>query len=171
MTTAYIGVGSNIEPQTNIPRALTLLVADAVAIVSVSTFYTTQPLGRVDQNDYINGVICLNTDKSLRGLRNCLRTIEAMLGRVRTSDRQAAREIDLDILIFGDTILDDDVVTIPDPDILDRPFLHVSLLELSPSLVLPGMDRPLAELCDAGRPGDMRPHVDLTEQLKGDWNE
>lgn len=142
----FIGVGSNIEPETNIRRAAAALSRHA-ELVAASTFYRTSAIDRPDQSDFLNGVFEIRSGNDPLDLKHCvLRPIEDRLGRVRGGDRYAARTIDLDILIHGNTVLNCEDLVIPDPDIRTRAFVAVPLLELCPDLVLPGTGEALRDL-------------------------
>ncbi|UCD29308.1 MAG: 2-amino-4-hydroxy-6-hydroxymethyldihydropteridine diphosphokinase, partial [Planctomycetota bacterium] len=118
----FIAVGSNIDPEINILQALKR-IKEPVKITGISTFYQTPPIERPVQQPFLNGVWRIETLMSARTLKfNCLRTIENELGRVRTEDKYAARTIDLDIIIYGDMVIDEPDLQIPDPDIYTRSF-------------------------------------------------
>lgn len=142
----YIAVGSNIDPEENVPASVRLL-ALSVDIVAVSTFYWTAPLDRPEQARFLNGVVQITTNLEPRPLKfDVLRPIEARLGRVRGSDRHAARTIDLDVALWDDRVIDEEGLRIPDPDVRTRSFIAVPLLELAPDLVLPDTGERLASL-------------------------
>jgi 2-amino-4-hydroxy-6-hydroxymethyldihydropteridine diphosphokinase len=163
---AYIGLGSNIEPEQNLARALELL-ARRVDLLSISTFYRTAPLGRSDQPAFLNGACCVATSLAPRTLKfDVLRGIERALGRVRTADKFAPRTADLDILLYGDTICADDDLRIPDPEIRERPFVAVPLLELAPDAVLPDTGERLADLSVAHRREGLRAVKGFSEELQ-----
>jgi 2-amino-4-hydroxy-6-hydroxymethyldihydropteridine diphosphokinase len=161
----YIGVGSNIDPAENVKEALRLL-AERVRIVGISTFFESEPLGRPEQPAFYNGVLEIDTDIPARALKfEVLRSIEAKLGRRRIADKFAARTIDLDVIIYGDLVIDEEDLTIPDPDILERAFLAVPLLELAPDLTLPGSGRLLKEICEMLDCGGMKPLRTYSREL------
>ncbi len=129
----YIAVGSNIEPEKNIVAAVGELRKSADDIF-VSTFYRTKPLTRPEQADFRNGVVHLRTLLERAEIeRDLLKPIEARLGRVRTTDKHAARTIDLDLAVYCE---DGQAVWIDD-DVLRRNFIAVPLAELAPMLRLP----------------------------------
>ena len=161
----YISVGSNIEPEANIPRGLQLL-SRSIPLVGVSMFYRTPAIDRPEQPDYLNGVVVLETDRPPGRLRELLREIEHALGRERTGDLYAARTLDLDILLYGDAIVSGDGLEIPDPDITARPFLAAGLLELAPGLRLPGADMDLTQQIDNAAVAALAPAPALTRELK-----
>ena len=145
MATAYVGVGSNIEPETNVIRSIELL-RERVRVTAVSRIFTTAPIDRPTQESYANGVFRIETDREPRKLKSLLRSIEDSLGRTRTADRYAPRTIDLDLVLYGERVIREPGLIIPNPDLLTRPFLAAALLEIAPDLIVPGFDKPLAEL-------------------------
>ncbi len=126
---AAIGLGSNIEPEQNLVRAAAAL-KDLGRLRSASNVYQNPAIGRAEQPDYLNAALLLETELAPLDLRQELRKIERELGRVRTADRYAARTIDLDLCLYGDLILSTAELTLPDPDILQRPHLALTLSEL-----------------------------------------
>jgi len=167
MPRAYIGVGSNIDPEPNIRAAVDLLSND-VEVVAISTFYRTAPVGRADLPDFYNGIIAVETELNPRELKfDVLRKIEMSLGRARTADPNAARTIDLDIELYANTAVSEPDLVIPDPDILRRPFLALPLLELAPEIVLPGLGK-LADLVRGMSADEMAPLDEFTAELKGE---
>lgn len=167
----YIGVGSNIEADENILKALDALLS-RTRVTGVSIFYRSPPAGGKRQPRFTNGVFRIAWSGAAGALKNgVLRDIEAALGRCRVADRNADRTIDLDILLFGGETISGPDMTVPDQDILDRPFIYVPLLELAPDVVLPGQG-PLAQ-CLTGSllpaAGGLQPAVNLTEQLRATW--
>jgi len=137
MAQVFIGVGSNIEPAANIPRALDLLMR-ALRVTGISTFYRTPALGSVNQAPFYNGVIAAETDLPPRTVKFALlRNIEEQLGRRRGEDRYAPRTIDLDLVLYDDLIVKEADLILPDPEIARRAFLAAPLCELAPELKLP----------------------------------
>jgi len=163
---AFIAVGSNIEPLRNIPAALEML-AEEVSVTGVSTMYRTEPLGRPEQPPFVNGVWRVETTLGARELKfTVLRGIEKRLGRVRTQDTYAARPIDLDIATFGEVVIEESDLVVPDPDIMDRAFLAVPLVELAPGLRLPGMEGKLTDAPVCRDVSGLEPLPELTGQLR-----
>jgi len=144
----YVSVAGNIDPEQHLPAALEDLHA-AARIRAVSTFYRTPALGRPEQPDYLNGVVAVETALPPRALKfGLLRGIEAAHGRVRTADTWAARTVDLDILVYGAELIEEEGLRLPDPDLGARAFLAVALEELAPGITPPGWPRPLSESID-----------------------
>jgi 2-amino-4-hydroxy-6-hydroxymethyldihydropteridine diphosphokinase len=141
----FIGVGSNIEPEENVRRALGLLARE-VHVRAISTFYRTPAIGEPGGPPFLDGVVEVSTALPPRALKlEVLRRIEAQLGRRRGADRNAPRTIDLDLLLYGDRVDERDPV-LPDPDIATRSFLALALFELAPGLVLPDSRRALRDV-------------------------
>ncbi|NSW56603.1 MAG: 2-amino-4-hydroxy-6-hydroxymethyldihydropteridine diphosphokinase [Armatimonadetes bacterium] len=166
MARVFIAFGSNIAPETNVPRALDLLAA-AVRVIAVSTVYRTEPIGALDQDPFYNGAFLIETDLGPRVLKfELLRGIEGELGRVRTADRYAPRTIDLDIALYGDLVVSEPNLVIPDPDIKSRAFLAVPLAELAPEMVLPGGCETLAQIATRMDNEKMEPLWEFTNLLR-----
>jgi len=162
---AYIGVGSNIEPEHNITDALARL-SKHVDVTGISSFYKTAPLLRENQDDYLNGVWQISTSMSPGKLKfGVLRRIEKELHRNRESDKYAPRTIDLDILLYGDMAMQEDNLTIPDPDISKRSFIAFPLSELNPDLVMPDTKKPLNDILSVLSKENMIPDKTFTEKL------
>lgn len=168
---AYIGVGANIDADHGIPTALQLLSLQS-KVTGVSIFYRSKALGRPEQPMFTNGVFRVSWAGAAKDLKfECLRQIEDQLGRRRGADRYADRPIDLDILVFGDAEINCDGLTVPDPDIMQRPFIYIPLLELAPDICLPGIGELQARLSGSLLPfsSGLLPAVGLTETLRGMW--
>ena len=163
---AYLGVGSNIQPEQNVAEALRL-VTERVRVTGVSTFYRTTPLRGRRQPSYLNGVWRVETVAGPRTLKfDVLREVERRLGRVRSADSYASRTIDIDILLYGRVVIAESDLTIPDPEITRRAFLAVPLLELDPNIIIPGTGRSLASfVTDADRAG-LEADRAFTERLR-----
>ena len=163
---AYIAVGSNIRPAENVPLAVKLL-GEKVEVVAVSSFYRTRALDRPEQADYRNGVVAVRTSMTPRELRDeVLWPIEAALDRKRSVDKYAPRTMDLDLILFGDEVVREAGLTLPDDDLRVRPFVAVPLLELAPELVLPDDGARLADLPAAQMTEDLEMDTVLSDTLK-----
>jgi len=162
----FIAVGSNIDPEHNIPDALVHL-ARHITLTGISTFYWTPPIGTADQAPYLDGVVSGITDTGPQALKlDVLCYIENLCGRTRTEDRFASRTIDLDILLHGDKCIREPHLTIPHPDIRQRLFVSIPLHELAPDIILPDTHEPLAGLVEDQTPEDMRPADAFTRALR-----
>jgi 2-amino-4-hydroxy-6-hydroxymethyldihydropteridine diphosphokinase len=152
---AYVGLGANLgDREGTIRRAVTLLgEADGVDAVAVSTLRETEPWGPVAQPSFLNGVVALETELGPRPLLDLLLGIERRLGRVR-SERWGPRTIDLDLLLYGDTVVDEAGLTLPHPRLHERRFALEPLAELAPDAVVPGRGtvEELLRSLEAGEP-------------------
>ncbi len=167
MARAFIGIGSNMEPQRNLREAIRLLDSEA-RVLNLSTVYLTLPIGRPEQASYYNCIAAIETGLSPADLKRVLRTIENRLGRTRSSDAFAPRPIDLDLLLYDDLVLHDEGLELPDPDILRRSFLAQGLHELAPELILPGTGTGIAEIAHRLADPTMKPLDSYTALLKGE---
>ena len=141
MHTAYIGIGSNLgERESTIRDALELLAADPeLEVEAVSSIRETDPVGVVDQPRFLNAAIRLATDLAPYPLLQRLLAVEQQLGRVRTGERYGPRTIDLDLLLYGDELVDEPGLRVPHPRLAERRFVLEPLAELDPGLVVPGL--------------------------------
>jgi len=120
---AVVGLGSNIDPEENIRKAIEIIRGE-VSLIKASSFVETEPVGLKEQRSFINGALLIETPLGASELKMRLRGIEAGLGRVRTADKNGPRTIDLDILVWNGGVVDDDVY--------EREFLKSSIRELIP---------------------------------------
>jgi 2-amino-4-hydroxy-6-hydroxymethyldihydropteridine diphosphokinase len=138
---AFVGIGANLgEPERQIASALELLRAEeGIEVVAVSSLRETEPVGYLDQPNFVNGAVALETELSPRELLERLLDIERRLGRERAEGpRFGPRTIDLDLLLYGGESVDDPGLTIPHPRLAERRFALEPLAELDPSLEIPG---------------------------------
>lgn len=168
MARAFVGIGSNIDPEKNVKEALRLLDR-RVRVRAISTIYQTEPVGRKDQPPFYNGVAEIETGLSPRELKyGVLRRIENELGRERGSDKFDARTIDLDLILYDSLEVSSDELTLPDPELVLRPFLAFPLSELAPELLLPGTGEHMREIASRMTRHGMTPLDKYTEHLRKD---
>jgi len=166
MTEAFVSIGSNIDPEKNIPAALELLCRE-VEVRAISTFYATEPVGAPGTPSFFNGAAKIETGREPRELKLVvLRGIEKKLGRIRSADKYAPRTIDLDLLIYGAIVINEPELVIPDPDICTRAFVAAPLLELAPGLILPDSGKKLEDVVKSLPKGSMIPLAELTQALR-----
>lgn len=145
--TGYLGLGSNVgERERAIRRALELLRERGVDVEAVSSLYETEPVGEIlDQRDFLNAAARVRTALEPLALLDACKAVEVDLGREPGATRHAPRPIDVDLLLLGDLELRHERLTLPHPEVRNRQFVLVPLLELDPELTLPDGTR-LAEL-------------------------
>jgi dihydroneopterin aldolase/2-amino-4-hydroxy-6-hydroxymethyldihydropteridine diphosphokinase len=166
MARVFVAIGSNIDPARNV-RAAVRALSREVRVVGISTVYATGPLRRPEQPIFYNAVAEIETEIPPRELKfRVLRGIEAELGRVRSTDKWAARTIDLDIAIYGDKVIADGDLEIPDPEIRERPFLGIPLAELAPNMILPGSGDTMREIAAVFANHHMKQMLDYTQSVK-----
>jgi 2-amino-4-hydroxy-6-hydroxymethyldihydropteridine diphosphokinase len=139
MTIAYIAVGSNMsDPVSQAKLALeSLKTLPKSEFMQTSSLYSSTPMGPQDQPDYINAVVCIQTELTPLQLLDCTQAIEQEQGRVRKEERWGPRTLDLDILLFGNEVLDSERLTIPHYGMKEREFVLYPLAEIAPNLSLP----------------------------------
>ncbi|EBJ2739820.1 2-amino-4-hydroxy-6-hydroxymethyldihydropteridine diphosphokinase [Salmonella enterica] len=139
MTIAYIALGSNLASPLEQVNAALQAIADIPdsRIVAVSSFYRTPPLGPQDQPDYLNAAVALDTTLSAEALLNHTQRIELQQGRTRKAERWGPRTLDLDIMLFGDSVIHTERLTVPHYDMKNRGFMLWPLFEIAPDLVFP----------------------------------
>ncbi len=107
--------------------------------LAVSRIYRTEPWGMVEQPPFLNCVVELETDLEPEELLERLQAIEQSAGRSRGGVRWGPRELDIDILIYGDRLVNTDYLVIPHPRLIERRFVLLPLCELAPELEVPGL--------------------------------
>jgi 2-amino-4-hydroxy-6-hydroxymethyldihydropteridine diphosphokinase len=140
LTRAYVGLGANLgDRERTIRRALELLDAEeGIELVAVSTLRETDPVGYADQPPFLNGAAAVDTELAPRELLDRLLEVERELGRMRAEgQRYGPRTIDLDLLLYGDLVVDEPGLTVPHPRLAERRFALEPLHELDPDLRLP----------------------------------
>lgn len=139
MTRVYIALGSNLaNPLHQVQSALNALAElPQTKLIATSSLYRTPPLGPQDQPDYLNAVVALDTDLSAENLLDHTQKIELEHGRVRKDERWGPRTLDLDILLFGDEIINTERLAVPHYDMKNRQFMLYPLAEIAPELHFP----------------------------------
>jgi 2-amino-4-hydroxy-6-hydroxymethyldihydropteridine diphosphokinase len=115
-----------------------LSAEDGVEVVSVSVLRETEPVGVGQQPLYLNGAAELETTLTARELLDRLLAVEQRFGRIRVSGEHGPRTLDLDLLLYGDEVIDEPGLTVPHPRLHERRFVLEPLAELAPGLVVPG---------------------------------
>lgn len=152
----FVGLGSNVGDRlANLQAAVDALRSETVSsVIRVSSVYETDPVGPA-QPDFLNAVAELETDLSAIELLRRMKAIEERLGRL-PRERRGPREIDLDLLVYGDHLVDEEGVRVPHPEIANRAFVLVPLEEVAPDLEVPGAGSVASLLARTGREGVRR---------------
>jgi 2-amino-4-hydroxy-6-hydroxymethyldihydropteridine diphosphokinase len=151
MRTAYIGLGANLPSCAGLPEATLAAAVERLAglgrIPARSSLYSTQPVGYSEQPQFVNAVVALETEASARQLLDALMRIEKEFGRDRANAiSNGPRTLDLDILLLGDSVIDEPGLRIPHPRLAQRAFVLVPLNEIAPEAVEPRTQRTVREL-------------------------
>ncbi len=137
--TCYVGIGSNLaNPLRQAQRAIEALRAiPATRVLAVSPWYGSHPVGGpAGQPDYINGAACLQTRLAPEALLDALQAIEQQQGRERHT-RWGARTLDLDLLLYGNQVINSERLVVPHPRLAGRAFVLAPLADIAPRLLLP----------------------------------
>jgi 2-amino-4-hydroxy-6-hydroxymethyldihydropteridine diphosphokinase len=134
VTLAYVGLGSNLGDR----EASLMRAADAIDAVRISPVIETEPWGFEAQPRFLNAVAELETGLPARGLLELLLDVEQRLGRTRTGPRYGPRTIDLDLLLYGDAVIDEPGLQVPHPRLAERRFVLEPLAALVPERKIPG---------------------------------
>jgi 2-amino-4-hydroxy-6-hydroxymethyldihydropteridine diphosphokinase len=145
---AYLSLGSNVGDREGYLRDATLRLGSAGRIISVSSFYETEPVEFTQQPWFLNCAVALSTAKTPEELMAALVAIEEQMGRQRIQ-KKGPRTIDIDILLFGDTILESAALTVPHPAMHQRRFVLEPLAEIAPEAGHPVLKKTIRELLEA----------------------
>jgi len=135
---AYVGLGTNLGDREALLRNAVTLLRERVDVRAVSSVRETEPWGLVDQPAFLNAAVEVETELTPRELLDLLLDVERRLGRTRDGPRYGPRTIDLDLLLYGEQVLDEPGLTVPHPRLHERRFALEPLAELAPDLVVPG---------------------------------
>ena len=158
MKKVFIGIGSNLgDSRKNCIEAIDRINDHPdCEVLKVSSFYSTEPVGVADQNWFTNAVTVIGTTLESEVLIKALLDIEKEMGRIRTGSRWEARTIDLDILMFGDDIINKINLTVPHPLMHKRRFVMAPITEIEPEKIHPVLGKKmmqiLAEIPEAEQP-------------------
>ena len=135
----FIALGSNLDqPDRQIEDGLRhLCVSSVLQVIKCSGLYSTQPMGPSDQPDFVNAVCQVTSELSPLDLFDVLQAIEQLSGRDAHGKRWGPRILDLDLLLYGERVLNCKRLTVPHPGMLERSFVLLPLLEIAPNCQVP----------------------------------
>ncbi len=148
----YLSLGSNVADREASLRAAIASLSDFGKVVAVSSFYETEPVELTAQPWFMNCAVKFNTEKMPRQLMSCILNLEQSMGRQR-KQQKGPRTIDIDILLFGTSIIELPSLTVPHPKLHVRRFVLEPLAEIAADARHPIFKRTMRELRDALPPG------------------
>ena len=146
-TLTAIGIGGNLgDRKGTLEKAVAALrVTAGLKVVGQSSWYETAPVGFHDQPVFLNGALAVTTELPPNDLLEILQHIERLLGRVRNIP-DGPRSVDLDLLLYGDLIIDEADLTVPHPRMTERAFVLVPLADILPDAIHPVSQRTVTQL-------------------------
>jgi 2-amino-4-hydroxy-6-hydroxymethyldihydropteridine diphosphokinase len=141
----YLSLGANVGDRAGHIREAITRLGSVGCVVAVSSFYETEPVEFTDQAWFLNLAVALETTEMPNPLMTALLSIEQEMGRQRTREK-GPRTIDIDILLFGDLIMDSQKLTIPHPAMQHRRFVLEPLAEIAPEARHPVIGKTVREL-------------------------
>ena len=150
--TVYLSIGSNLGDRAANLREAIQKLEDLGKVVEVSSFYETEPVELTAQPWFLNCAVKLDTEKMPRQLISAILSLEQSMGRQR-KQKKGPRTIDIDILLFGSSVIEIPSLTIPHPKLHERRFVLEPLAEIAPDARHPVFKRSMRELRDALPPG------------------
>ena len=148
MSEAFIGIGANLGNRVETLKRAVYNLSESVCLVGASRIYETEPIGFKDQPAYLNAVLKIETQMGARTLLNHLLALELEFGRIR-KEKWGPRILDLDILLYGVEVIEEEGLHIPHPHLHLRSFVLAPLCDLAPDDHHPKLDKSYSELLES----------------------
>lgn len=164
MKRVFLGLGTNLgDKRANLENALASISESIGMVTDRSSVYETEPWGFRTDDTFLNMVVQVETKLKPSGLLGRILMIEAKMGRLRSGKEYASRIIDIDILFFGDVIMNTKSLAIPHPKMHERKFVLVPLCEIAPDLMHPVLNKNISILLSECKDkGQIRMHDSTT---------
>jgi len=147
MSEVFLGVGTNLgDREKNLSDVTAIIERSIGDILLASSIYETEPWGFEAKDEFLNMVLKVSTGLGPSELLSRILGIEISMGRLRGEKQYSSRIIDIDILLYGDRIIDEEDLCIPHPHLHERKFVLVPLSEIAPSLIHPVINQSIASL-------------------------
>jgi 2-amino-4-hydroxy-6-hydroxymethyldihydropteridine diphosphokinase len=145
----YLSLGSNVKPRTEyLAAAIDLLKKSAGKVLKKSAFYETGSWGFVSETPFVNNVVLLETTLNATDLLKKTQEIERLLGREKKGKPYTSRKIDIDILYYDDSVINNGILTVPHALLQKRKFVLVPLAEIAPDTVHPVLKKSSLQMLD-----------------------
>jgi 2-amino-4-hydroxy-6-hydroxymethyldihydropteridine diphosphokinase len=149
MNKVYLSLGSNRGARAGSVRKGGKLLAEKTGnIINTSSIYETPPWKMVDDTNFLNQVILLETNFTAVQLMDIIIQVEALIGRIRTQNKYEPRIIDIDILFFNDEVINEEGLIVPHPLIQERRFVLEPMAEIAPTYIHPALRKSIIQLLD-----------------------
>jgi 2-amino-4-hydroxy-6-hydroxymethyldihydropteridine diphosphokinase len=144
----FLALGSNKDDRFKFVQEAVIKISEdpLCRVLKCSAIYETTPYGKVDQPDFLNAVIEIESDYSAHELLTYVKDLEKEIGRTADTEKWGQREIDVDIIFYNNVIYTGDKLIIPHPECLRRDFVMIPLVEIAPNFIHPGLKKKLREI-------------------------
>ena len=150
MKKVFLGIGTNLgERERNLEETVAKIKESIGPVLNMSSVYETEPWGFESENQFLNMVVEVETKLTPSGVLGAILMIEAFLGRIRGGKQYSSRVIDIDILLYEDSVVDEVSLKIPHPLMVERRFVMVPMCEIAPDLEHPVLKKSIASLLES----------------------
>lgn len=147
MKRVFLGLGSNMGDRVkNLDDSIVRIEESVGKVITRSSVYITEPWGFESEDEFLNMVICVDTELTPSGLLGRVLMIESQLGRIRCGQKYSSREIDIDILLYDNETINEESLKVPHPRLHERKFVLVPLAEIAPYFIHPVIGKTISAL-------------------------